>query len=112
MKFASNYVSVNIPPVLSCSQFNPNEIQECRNIAKAKIHVERAISRVKLYRILNFIPKLLYQYLSKVFQLCVALTNYGKPLITEVKDHFKPATSNENEDIESLVISESEYVSD
>lgn len=50
-------VSLNIPPFLTSSQFTPSEVEKTKSIARARIHVERAISRLKGLKILSHIPK-------------------------------------------------------
>jgi hypothetical protein len=49
-------VSLNLPPFLDTPQFTPEQVLQTEAIAKARIHVERAIQRIKCYSILNFIP--------------------------------------------------------
>lgn len=97
-------VSINIPPFLVNPQFTPAEIQKTKNIARARIHVERAIQRMKNYGISNFIPKSLYKYSSKVFQLCGALCNLQNPLLKEVQNLYLSDCSSESSDSENEVI--------
>lgn len=78
-------VSVNIPPFLGTPQFTPNQVLKTLTIAKARVHVERTINRIKGYSILEFIPPKLIPYSSKIFQVCSALTNFQYPLIKEVE---------------------------
>lgn len=80
----SKDVSVNIPPFLCTVQFSVPEVEETRTIAKARIHVERAICRLKCYRILNFLTRKMYLLASVIIQICAALTNFRSPLIKEV----------------------------
>ncbi|KAL5245954.1 hypothetical protein ACI65C_013362 [Semiaphis heraclei] len=54
-------------------------------IEKARVHVERAINRIKGFCILEFIPPKLLPYASKIFQVCGALSNFQYPLIKEVE---------------------------
>lgn len=84
-----SYVSVNIAPFLYSSQFTVSEVEETQNMARARIHVERAIRRLKIYRILRLIPRILYKHSTKIFQLCAALTNYRNPLIKEVTASYE-----------------------
>ena len=50
-------VKVNVPPFMNESgQFNESELLETRRIASLRIHVERAMERIKNYHILDFIP--------------------------------------------------------
>jgi len=76
-------VTLNIPPFSATPQFTPEEIEETTSIAKSRIHVERAIQRIKLFKILDFIPHDLMPYASEIFQVCAALANFRKPLIQD-----------------------------
>ena len=67
-------VSVNIPPFLQNGKFTSSEIRATTNIAKCRIHIERANARLKDFKILNFVPP----YLR-----CAALVNLQFPLIKE-----------------------------
>jgi len=79
-----NGTYLNIPPSLVSTQFTPSEVEKTKNIARARIHVERAIQRLKQYQILSHIPKSLYIKSSIIFQLCAALVNFKNPLIKEI----------------------------
>ena len=47
-------VTLNTPPLLSeKGQFNEEEVETTRSVASVRIHVERAISRIKMYKIIN-----------------------------------------------------------
>lgn len=98
-------VSVNIPPFLVNSQFTPAEVEKTKNIARARIHVERAIRRIKYYEILEFIPKSLFRYSTKVFQLCAGLTNFQNPLLKEVEKLYTATLYNDDdEEVQSCSI--------
>lgn len=77
-------VTLNIPPFKTGPQMTPSQVSETLSIAQARIHVERAIQRIKLFRILEFIPGSYVMLATKIFQVCGALTNFMKPLIQEV----------------------------
>ena len=49
-------VTLNIPPFLETWQFTEELVQETKRIARARIHVERAINRIKMFTILSYIP--------------------------------------------------------
>ncbi|KAL5237342.1 hypothetical protein ACI65C_004752 [Semiaphis heraclei] len=66
-------------------QFTPNQVTKTLTIARARVHVERAINRIKGFCILEFIPPKLLPYASKIFQVCGALSNCQYPLIKEVE---------------------------
>lgn len=83
-------VSVNIPPFLTTPQFTPNQVFQTTSIARARIHVERAIQRVKGYLILDHIPYYLHTLSTKIWQVAFALTNFQYPLIKEVEIFYNP----------------------
>jgi hypothetical protein len=73
---------VNIPPFLLNSQFSEDEISATKKIAKVRIHVERAIGRVKQFHILDpVIPLSLKNVIEPVFRVCCFLTNLDKPIV-------------------------------
>ena len=78
-------VSVNIPPFLNTSQFSREQCILTRNIARARIHVERANARMKRFKILDFIPHSYRDISSKIFQVCAALVNFQNPLLSETE---------------------------
>ena len=77
-------VSVNVPPFLTTQQFTPKQVLETTRIARARIHVERAIQRIKVFRILNFIPASYRGKATKIFQICACLANLQAPVIKPV----------------------------
>jgi len=79
-------VSLNLPPFLDTPQFTPEQVVQTEAIAKARIHVERAIQRIKCYSILNFIPSTMLKQAEQIFKVIAALTNLQHPLIQEVQD--------------------------
>ena len=66
-------VSLNTPPTLGrCSQMDGNEVVETQQITSLRIHIERAIRRVKEFDILNGVIYLpLFQVLQIRFGLSV-----------------------------------------
>lgn len=83
--FEQKGVRVNIPPFLNGKpQLSENELMETRRIATIRIHVERAIERIKNYHILDFSPVSMCQnkLVDQVFYVCAMLTNFQPPLIS------------------------------
>ncbi|KAK3923384.1 Putative nuclease [Frankliniella fusca] len=94
-------VSLIRPPFKTTVQFTEQQVIDSRKISKARVHVERAIERIKRYKILNFIPTCLAPRATMVFQVCCALTNLQKPLIAEVAGVLmEGANSSDEEDLE------------
>jgi len=51
--------SLKIPPFLMTPKFTPSEVIRTKNIARARIHVERVMVRLKNFKILAHIPNTL-----------------------------------------------------
>ena len=73
-------VRVNIPPFLrGKEQLEPNE--ETRRIAFLRIHVERAMERIKNFHVFDrTIPSSLTEVAEQMFFVCAVLTNFHPPL--------------------------------
>ncbi|KAG4068975.1 hypothetical protein HA402_005636, partial [Bradysia odoriphaga] len=65
-------VHLNIPPFLTTEQFTPEQVRQTERVARARVHVERAINKIKNFRILQYIPSELNGLASEIFQV-----NYG-----------------------------------
>ena len=76
-------VSLNIPPFLDGrKQFTKAEVKEGQTIARVRIHVERAIQRIKRFKILrNEIPLTLHGSVNQIWTVCCMLCNFLPPLI-------------------------------
>ena len=92
-------VELNIPPFMEGrQQLPPQEIQTGRKIASLRIHIERAIGRMKLYHILkSTIPVSLAHLTNQIVFICAFLTNFQPVLIpipdepddSDVESYFK-----------------------
>lgn len=61
-------VNLNLPPFLAQGWFSKEQAELTVTIVRARIHVERAIRRMKCFSILDFIPhtyRLVFQDLSR-----------------------------------------------
>ena len=78
-------VTLNIPPFLRGKEvLSAKEELETRQIAAVRIHVERAISRIKTFRILSSVfPLCMAPDLNKVWVICSYLTNFLPSLLEE-----------------------------
>ena len=77
-------VSVTIPDFKGQgrSQFKKVEGKRSEKIAEARIHVERAIQRIKSYNILNHQVRLSMAHLAEqIFSVCVYLVNFQPPIL-------------------------------
>ena len=76
-------VAVNMPPFLAGrEQMTAAETEETMSIASVRIHVERAIGRIKTYHILDgTLPNTLSPYAIQIATVCGLLTNFLPPLL-------------------------------
>lgn len=76
-------VRLNIPPFLkSGSQFSSEDVLRTKNIAKLRIHVERAICRIKEFRIFHpVIPATMWDSINELVYVCAMLCNFSAPLV-------------------------------
>ena len=77
-------VGLNIPPFVgSRSQHNPSEVIATQEIASERIHVERAINKIKNFQIFNqVIPLSLAGSLNQMWTVSAILTNLQNPIIS------------------------------
>ena len=76
--------SLNIPPFLGqFEQMSPENVIRTQQIASVRIHVERAINRIKNYRIWSgVIPLSLFGLVNQMWSICSFLSNVQDPLIS------------------------------
>lgn len=79
----SRKVSLNLPPYLSSGgQFSSKEVKETKTIAKLRIHVERAIRRIKEHHIYDTpSPLSLLGTVNQLWTVTCLLVNFQGPLI-------------------------------
>ena len=75
-------VSLNIPPFLMGRDRLTSQEVQAKHTARVRIHVERAIERVRKYIILQHIRPLSYKrLLSQIVFVIGCLVNYQDPLV-------------------------------
>ena len=76
-------VTLKIPPFLNGrDKLTPQEEVETKRIARLRIHVERAIGRVKKFRLLeHVIPLNMRPIVTQMVFVAACLVNYQRPLI-------------------------------
>lgn len=81
-------IELNIPPFLERKQqLPPEEVQAERKIASLRIHVERAIGRIKVYSILKgTIPLSMARITNQIVFVCAFLTNFQPALVPLPKE--------------------------
>ncbi|KAK3916958.1 putative transposase for insertion sequence element IS702 [Frankliniella fusca] len=76
------------PPLMrsKTKKFSRAESVQCAKIARARVHVERVIQRVREYHILKFkVPWNICPYLDDIVVIVCALVNLGKPIMANDK---------------------------
>lgn len=75
--------TLNIPPFRNGKfQLSSEQVEETRRIAEVRIHVERAIQRIKTFNILNSTMSISLQMVAEdIFKTCSYLTNFQTPII-------------------------------
>lgn len=62
-------------------QFTTTQLVDSRNIATVRVHVERAVRKVKEFEILRCVPITLCPMLEKIWIVCGHLANFTGTLI-------------------------------
>ena len=78
----------NIPPFLKEKpQFNENEVIRTQTIAKHRVHVERAIGKVRNFLIFNTrIPISSLGTINQLWTVCCLLSNFMNPVLSDEED--------------------------
>lgn len=78
-------MTLNIPPFLSDKgQFDEEEVENTQSVASVRIHVERVISRIKMYKIItNVVPLPLAGVLNHIWTVCCMLLLFQSPIIDQ-----------------------------
>ena len=84
-------------PAFFCgkTKFSKTEAIFSRKIAGCCIHVERAMERLRNYKILDYASSALLPYFGKLVQVCAVLVNFQSPIIRGVLENYIRSTSKE-----------------
>ena len=86
-----HFCNLEVPPGAGMkSQMTSAEVKKNKDVANLRIRVERAINRIKSFRILkNTLPVLLLQHIDDILWTCPALCNLKRKLICSKKEEDK-----------------------
>lgn len=74
--------TLNIPPFTKGGALNSRAVTKTRRIAQARIHVERAIGRLKNFKILQgVLPLKSHASIEQMVHVCAALCNLDDRLV-------------------------------
>eukprot|EP00112_Aurelia_sp_Birch-Aquarium-sp1_P011336 Seg2384.2 transcript_id=Seg2384.2/GoldUCD/mRNA.D3Y31 product="hypothetical protein" protein_id=Seg2384.2/GoldUCD/D3Y31 len=72
-----------LPPKLKEGNLKPRGSTKARRVSTVRIHIERAIRRLKTFHILTDVQKMTQKgYIDHIISVCVSLANLGNPLVT------------------------------
>ena len=75
---------MNIPAFSSGKQLSDRAVSNSRKIESVRIHVERAMKRIKNFKILHgVIPLKLKNSMDQILIICSVLGNLQSPLVTQ-----------------------------
>ena len=81
-ELALSHIKLNIPSFLGGrAQLTKAEVKGSQTIASVRIHVERAINRIKKLKALNHIPLTLHGSANQIWTVSRILWNFLPPLI-------------------------------
>ena len=85
-------IKLNIPPFKRGQvQFSIPDVVRTRTVAAHRIHVERAIRKVKVFKIFDGrFPISLLSIANQLWTVCCILTNFMPPIVVEDKDAGNP----------------------
>lgn len=78
-----NGIVIVMPPFLHNKTFTANEVRETKKVASVRIHIERIMQRIKIYRILAKLPRVMMQHADDIVFMCCALVNLQPPIIRQ-----------------------------
>lgn len=81
---ASSFIQLIRPPFKGKrKQFSPAEVDETKKIAAARIHVERAIQRIKIFQVLSGpVPWRTVPYMGMIMNIIGAIVNLTSPILS------------------------------
>ncbi len=103
-------VNLNIPAFLNEKQLSAEDVDKSRKIASVRIHVERAIGRIKTFQILKgMIPISMARLTNQIIFVCCFLTNFFPALVPlsrsskeeSVEEYFQRLSDSEISDMDS-----------
>ena len=95
---------VGVPPPFlgGKTQLPAAEVKQGRSIASVRVHVERAVGRVKNFTILKGVYLLnMARVANQIVSVCAWLTNFFPPLIPPPSDEEPPVNDDSSSDTDS-----------
>ena len=79
------HCTLTMPPfaISDKPKFSKEEVLECYSVASIRIHIERAIQRIKTFKIFYHIYAEQFEYVDEIMYIACVLANNKDPLIAE-----------------------------
>ena len=76
--------TLNMPPFAKGKPLSEKETTKTRRLARARIHVERAVGRLKNFKILSGVIPLILKYsIVQIIVVCVAICNLNSRIVRQ-----------------------------
>ena len=72
-----------MPPFLENSEFTVEEVEETKNIASVRIHIERIMRRLRIFKINEYFTHNLSPFCDKIMFMCAVLVNLQAAIIKD-----------------------------
>lgn len=72
---------LGMPPFLEKDHFTAEEVERTRSIAAVRIHIERIMQRLRIYKILDYFTHDSLPYCDEIVFMCCVLVNLQPPII-------------------------------
>jgi len=72
-----------MPPRVESPQLSAEDVGECFKVASVRVHVERAIQRIRLFNILRNVNSETMQYIDPLVHFCCVLVNLQSPILKD-----------------------------
>lgn len=83
---AERSATLNIPPYSMGKQLSSKAVTKTRSRASAQIHIERAIGRLKTFKLLQGImPLKLHVLFEQIIGVCFVICNLDKQIVKETQ---------------------------
>lgn len=67
-------------------RFSKEETEETFSFASVRVHVERIMQLLRIYKILDKIPHKLFKHIDKILHICYVLVNMQPPIFFDKAD--------------------------
>ena len=76
-----NNVIIVMPPFVKNGVLSEEEVKQQYDIASVRIHIERIMQRIRIYKILELLTSDLVPHIDNILFMCCALVNLQPPII-------------------------------